>query len=241
MNKFTLALILLAFSNIILAQDSPIFTDRPNVTDAVPLISPGTFQVELGYTNTTQNARVDDIKSQTIPNLSVKYGLFDWLELRMLTNYLVFNFQGLDAHGVTPLIFSPKFRLLEQNGAIPRTSLVTNVTIPNIGAKAFQADEFGYNLVLLFEYGFNQFTWSNSFSSNLSFTTVGGYAITNKFGAFLEFYGSFKNDRGGLNTDFGLSYLLAQNFQVDVIYGTGFVDDFRMFGFGCAWKTNFRE
>ncbi|MBV6639562.1 MAG: hypothetical protein KI791_02540, partial [Cyclobacteriaceae bacterium] len=81
----------------------------------------------------------------------------------------------------------------------------------------------------------------NSLGSNLSYTTVGGYAITSKLGAFLEFYGSFKSDRNELRTDFGLSYLLAHNLQVDVIYGTGFGEDFQMFGFGCAWKTNFKE
>ncbi|MBV6639780.1 MAG: hypothetical protein KI791_03635, partial [Cyclobacteriaceae bacterium] len=117
MNRFIFLLSLIIASSKILAQDSPIFTDRPNVTDAVPLISPGTFQVELGYAN----SQIPTLSSNSIPNLSVKYGLFDWLELRVLSNYLVnkTEFMGLETRsGITPIVFSPKFGLLEQKGAI---------------------------------------------------------------------------------------------------------------------------
>ncbi len=241
--------ILFSISVIATAQDSPIFTDRPNVTDAVPLISPGTFQVELGYANTQSG----NFSHNTIPNLSVKYGLVDWLELRVLTNYAVnrFDFMGAETQsGVTPITFSPKFGLLEQDGAIPRTSLVTNFTFPNVGAQAFQLDELNYGFRLLLEYGFGKFTWTNStgtdwpkgFEQTWAFTTVGGYALTDKLSTWLELFGTFNDDNGGMGFDFGLAYLVSPSFQVDIIYGNQIGGtDYQLIGVGGAWKTNFRE
>tara|TARA_Y100001980_G_C14556900_1_gene352879 strand:- start:66963 stop:67712 length:750 start_codon:yes stop_codon:yes gene_type:complete len=249
MNRLTFFLALIIASSKILAQDIPIFTDRPNVTDAVPLISPGTFQVELGYANTQSGS----FSHNTVPNLSVKYGLVDWLELRVLTNYAVNKIELMGAEtqrGITPITFSPKFGLTEQDGAIPRTSLVTNFTFPNVGAEAYQLDELNYGFRLLFEYGFGKFTWTNStgtdwpkgFDQTWAFTTVGGYALTDKLSTWLELFGTFNDDNGGLGFDFGLAYLVSPSFQVDIIYGNQIGGtDYQLIGFGGAWKTNFKE
>ena len=249
MNKSTLLLLLFITSLEIFAQDSPIFTDRPNVTDAVPLISPGTFQVELGYANT----QMGSFSHTTIPNLSVKYGLLDWLELRVLTNYATDKIEVMGSEtqrGITPITFSPKFGLLEQDGVIPRTSLVTNFTFPNVGAEAYQLDELNYGFRLLFEYGFGKFTWTNStgtdwpkgFDQTWAFTTVGGYALTDKLSTWLELFGTFNDDNGGLGFDFGLAYLVSPSFQVDIIYGNQIGGtDYQLIGFGGAWKTNFKD
>ena len=252
MNRLTFFLALIIASSKILAQDTPIFTDRPNVTDAVPLISPGTFQVELGYAYTdTENAVISGIKNQTIPNLSLKYGLFNWLELRVLSNYLINKIPDIETNrGITPITFSPKFGLLEQEGAIPRTSLVTNFTFPNVGTEAYQLDELNYGFRLLFEYGFGKFTWTNSTGTDWpkgegqswAFTTVGGYAITDKLGTWLELFGTFNDDFGGVGFDFGITYLVSPNFQLDIIFGNQIGgSEYQLIGFGGAWKTSFKE
>ncbi len=252
MNKLPFLFLILFSSFNLLAQETPIFTDRPNVTDAVPLISPGTFQVELGYAYTdTENDVVSGIRSQTIPNLSLKYGLLDWLELRVLSNYLVNKIPDIETNrGVTPITFSPKFGLLEQEGAIPRTSLVTNFTFPNVGAEAYQLEELNYGFRLLLEYGFGKFTWTNSAGTDWpkgeeqswAFTTVGGYGITKKLGTWLELFGTFNDDFSGVGFDFGITYLVSPNFQLDIIYGNQIGgSDYQLIGFGGAWKTSFKE
>ncbi len=249
MNKLPFLLFISFISFDVIAQETPIFTDRPNVTDAVPLISPGTFQVEFGYANSQSG----NFSHNTIPNLSVKYGLIDWLELRVLTNYAVnkFDFMGSETQsGITPITFSPKFGILEQEGAIPRTSLVTNFTFPNVGAQAFQLDELNYGFRLLFEYGFGRFTWTNSTGTDWpkgteqiwAFTTVGGYALTDKLSTWLELFGTFNDDNGGVGFDFGLAYLVSPNFQIDLIYGNQIGgSEYQLIGFGGAWKTSFKE
>lgn len=255
MNRLKLLAFFAFITTIAAAQDDdPIFTDRPNVTDAVSIITPGTFQVELGYYNTKADYGIEDATFITAPNISVKYGLLDWLELRVLTNYGIAKFDdgtfSRKDNGLTPITFSPKFALLDQKGIIPKMALATSLTFPDIGEPAFQVQELNYGFRLLLEYGFGKFSWTNSIGTDWpkgmqqvwSYTTVGGYAFTDKLGAFVEFYGAFNNESDHYNTDMGVTYLLTNNLQVDAIFGTN-IDgqSTRSFGFGVAWKTNCKK
>ncbi|MEQ8926582.1 MAG: transporter [Fulvivirga sp.] len=228
-----------------------IFTDRPNVTDAVNVLNKGTIQFEVGYLNTTIGDGASEVTFSTIPNFSFKYGLTDKIELRLLTNYAVLDEPGQDnTSGLTPITFSPKFFIVEQDGIIPKTSLATAITFPDTGEEAFQVEDLNYNFRVLFEYQFNKLTWTNSVGfdfidnddSVLGYTTVLGYPITDKLGSFVELYGfgESDNNQDAQNLDFGLTYLVNNDLQVDVIYGFNIDDneDTTIFGFGFGYKIN---
>lgn len=238
------------------AQDDPIFTDRPNVTDAVGVIPKGAFQVEIGYLNDELTFDGGSITFSTMPNLSFKYGLSESVELRVLTNYAQLKIKNdinsSQASGLTAFTLSPKFALFEQLGAVPKTSLVANFTFPDVGAEEFRNEELNYGFRALFEYNFGKITWTNSlgldwldFDNNQSvFTTVLSGSITDKLGTYIEFYAIGNGGLASVNTDFGLSYLVSNRFQVDCIYGFDLYNDYelddasqRIIGFGFAWKT----
>lgn len=256
-HKLTITLLLIAgLFGTLRAQDDPIFTDRPNVTDAVAVIPKGVFQIEVGYLNDKLKFDGGDITLSTMPNLSFKYGLSERVELRVLTNYASLkiedNIGSAEADGLTALTLSPKFALFEQSGAVPKTSLVTNFTFPDVGAQEFRNEELNYGFRALFEYNFGKVTWTNSFGYDwLDFdnnqsviTTVLSGSFTDKLGAFVEFYMIGSDGTADVNTDFGLSYLVSNRFQIDCIYGFNLYNEYdlegvssRIIGFGFAWKT----
>ncbi|MTI38330.1 transporter [Fulvivirga lutimaris] len=252
----TILFLVLAAVSTINAQDDPIFTDRPNVTDAVAVIPRGVFQIEAGYLNDKLKFDDGSVTLSTLPNLSFKYGLSDRVELRLLTNYAKLDIKddinSSEANGMTALTFSSKFALFEQLGAVPKTSLVANFTFPEVGAEAFRTEELNYGFRALFEYNFGRVAWTNSFgydwldfdSHQTTVTTVFSGSLTDKLGAFVEFYMIGSGEVGSINTDFGLSYLLTNRLQIDCIYGFDLYNDYelesasqRIVGFGFAWKT----
>ncbi len=252
----SLLFLLIIFKNT-QAQDNPIFTDRPNLTDAIATITKGTFQIEAGFQNvrTTFNGGAEN-NFNTIPNLSFKYGITDKIEFRVLTNYATNNLKSVDADdkssGLTAITFSPKFALIEQNGWIPKASLVTSLTLPNIGAEDFRNNDLNGGFRFLIDYTLNKFNWTNTVSHDWQdddltlwgYTSVIGYAITKKLSAFGELFGyEYSNSLSTKHVDFGVSYLLSNTLVVDCIYGTMIatnddsVDSERLIGFGIAWKT----
>lgn len=226
-----------------------IFTDRPNVTDAVAVLNQGTFQIEAGYSITDGSAGLYEITSKTTPNLSLKYGLTDRIELRVLTNYRIQERPGFeDINGLDPITISPKFALLEQDGIIPKTTLTLAFTFPNTGKKEFQVIDFNYSFRGLFEYQIQSITWTNSLGMDfidndenvLAYTTVLGTPITEKLGVFVELYGYENDGNSSQNLDAGLTYLVNNDLQIDFIYGFDLNSDFDFYnlGFGLAYKFN---
>ncbi|XOV94472.1 MAG: transporter [Bacteroidota bacterium] len=247
-------------------QEETIFTDRPNVTDAVTLISPGTFQVELGYYQTifkSERSSPFSFPSRyqstdtSIPNFAVKYGLFDWLELRIMSSYkinrsVIDGLPDFKSDGFTHFIFSPKFSLFDQAGALPQISLATGIAYHSNDNTSFYLTP-----TLLLQYTFNKFTiggsiatyWQWDFRDRLyySYTIVGSYTIFQKLGIFMEAYGDF--DDGQFGIDAGLTYLLTNRLQIDAIYNRNLGKYIRnngetieySYGFGLAWNTNFKD
>ncbi len=251
----SIILLILGITGTLSAQEDPIFTDRPNVTDAVAVLPKGVFQVEVGYLNDKTTFDVGSITFSTMPNLSFKYGLSESIELRVLTNYAARKIKNdvntVKATGFTALTLSPKFALLDQLGAIPKTSFVANFTLPDVGAEEFRIVELNYGFRALFEYNFGKVTWTNSFGNDwldfdntqFTITTVLGLSVTDKLGSFVEFYNISSTGSNTFDMDFGLTYLLSNKIQLDAIYGFNLynrepsIDSRTIFGFGFAWKT----
>lgn len=232
---------------VLSAQSQTIFTDRPNVTDAVDPIPEGRFQTEIGFLFSEDDA--SGIKTMQLPNLSFKFGIVDWLEMRVITSYNRISDLPLSENsksGLSPITFSPKMALTEQNGIVPNSALVANFTFPNLASDAFDIPEFRGGLTGLFEYTWGNVTWSNSIGRlytcdcDWDYTTVVGTSFTDKLGGFVEFYGVL-GGTATINYDVGITYLVSDNLQVDAIYGNTPEDPgFYLFGFGLAWKTELK-
>ncbi|MDH5367130.1 MAG: transporter [Cyclobacteriaceae bacterium] len=256
--KHSLSVIFFFFSafSVFAQETSSIFTDRPNATDAAGLIDNGDFQIELGFFSDTDINNDTTIRSITQPNVSIKYGLFDWMEIRLLTNYMTHirdeGSNEIRTSGLTPITFSPKFKILDQKGFITKLSASVLLTFPNVGEKTFQNNKinFGYRILmentltekLSWSHGLGT-EWDDNTNANWIYSSSFGYAITDKFAAFSELYGNFNNITNSYYWDGGISYLALKNFILDAMVGAGLnnVASDYFISFGVAWKTNFKK
>lgn len=257
MKNLLLILFVYTITHTVQAQEEVIFTDRPNTTDAVALISPGTFQIESGFLS--QWDKEDGVSYNFIssPNLNVKYGLLSWLEMRLLTNYLILNTEDdvtdSSISGLSPLTLSPKFRMMRQSLWIPAVSVTTNFTFPGTGKEAFQTDKLNYGFRLLLEHVFNdKYSWSHGFGADWddrrektwAYSSAFAIAISEKTGAFAEIYGYFATDiTSNHNFDAGLTYLVSNDLQLDTSFGLPLNENAPNFfiSVGLSWKTNFKK
>ena len=232
-----------------LAQDQ-IFTDRPNVTDAVILLPAGTFQAEVGFLRQINES--GDVVTSSYPNFSIKYGIYDWLEMRVLSHYQKtdISLDGVDVvqEGFTPLTISPKIHILKPKGILPRISLVTSLALPELASSDFENEDINYGYRVLTEYTFNTLSWASGIGTDWtdnsesawSYSSALSTPISKKIGVFGELYGNFGKDLDtSIAFDTGLLYLVYDNLQIDISFGFGLNEaaDDGFIGLGVAWRT----
>ena len=247
---------LLYLQSIAQENSTLIFTDRPNASDATGLISHGDLQAEIGYFMENDVSNNQIFRNSTMPNVSIKYGLLNWLEIRFLSTIMTQAFddgtQETKTFGITPITFSPKFKIMDREGFFSKLSATTSFTFPNVGSPSFQNKKLNPGVRLLMENSINKsITWTHNFGSdwddnsdaNWIYTSSFSFALTDKIGAFTELYGKYNTTNNSYYWDGGLTYLLKNNLCADVMVGAGLhpiaYDYFLSVGF--AWKTNLKN
>ncbi|UII29190.1 transporter [Fulvivirga maritima] len=245
---------LLLIAQTSLAQEA-IFTDRPNTTDAIQLLAPGTLQTEFGYSRTKDG----DFTSSDIPNINLKYGITNWLEMRLQTSYSrdKMDIEGIDTlsnevDGLTPITIAPKIKVVEQNFLRPAITFAPTFTPGSIGAEGFQYDHFNYGFRLLLEHVFNdKFSWSHGFGADWddsrettwAYSSAFSASLTGNLGAFAEIYGYFAADFPSYHVfDAGLTYVVTPDLQLDLAGGlplSDYAPDYTL-TVGLSWRTSFK-
>jgi hypothetical protein len=242
MKKFILSLIALATYVQAFSQDSDTVTiasDRPGISEASVAVPKGYFQIESGFDYTWQN--VVDFRYYSIGNTSLlKYGLTNFLELRLLQSYAIngSNFTTSDGDqyqtGFTPTIIGIKTNLTKADQLIPEMALVAQFALPK------QSGELAYDalqsfITLTATHYLNQ-GWSAGYNLGVTFdeasdtefryTLWGAYGFSDQLSGFLEFYGTETQSTFlSLYTDFGLTYLCTPRLQLDASVGFDLFDE----------------
>lgn len=222
----------------------PLTTDRPSQSDASTLVPPGYFQSEMGYTYTRDDTAGTTTKNHSAPNLVLRYGLLEKLEIRFGWNGYFWNnpnpgnTQGGSGDGQV----SAKVYLWQESGWLPETTLLAGTTLP-FGKDAFtsnRSDPFfrflmTHSLPGGFSIGSNLgVTWTTQANgiaekdtvADFIYTALLGYALTPAVDGYVEFYGSIpleeKEDRHGF--DAGIAWRILPTVQVDLFGGVGLND-----------------
>ncbi len=203
----------------ILAETDPqeLITDRPDQTESSRVISPGYFQMETGWTYTTDDE--DDVRIETheAPGTLLRIGLIDRVELRLgWSGYISEeirdrNLQRAEDGSLTRRITSDeteigdaelgtKIFLWEEQGWIPETALLASVSLP-IGSEKFSSDRF-----------------DPSFRFNMSHTLSDRFSLGYNLGATWE---SEEDDEGDRDT--------LSSFNYTATVGIGLTDRLGMF------------
>lgn len=247
-------------------EEEPLVTDRPDFTESTTTVPAGRFQLESGYTFTYDSEKRVRQREHAFPEFLMRIGVVRDFELRVewtgysitSTNYRERNDAGRIvgreewSEGAHDVGAGFKLKFFEEDGLRPDFSMIGSVTAPS-GSKNESAGDVEPEIVLL---------WSHSLTDRVGlagevlFTTPhgdGGYflqtaasvslgvELADRIGAYFEYYGFYPNDENrdcAHTLDGGLTFLVTNDFQIDVRSGFGLneeADDF-FTGIGFAWR-----
>lgn len=238
--KFLLSiasLLFILFSSV-RAQEapSPIATDRPDQTESSSLVPKGYFQWETGFLYEHANTTEQNYSYNTS---LFKYGLFESFELRLIVEYnrsrTALVGAEIDNQGLAPIAIGSKVAITEEKGWIPEIALLSHLTLPNTGKKAFQtsflAPDFRFliskTLTETLSLGLNLGASWNGSSPNATreYTLALANGFTERLGGFIEIYGfATEGSRPDHRLDGGFTYLIQNNMQLDVSAGLGLTE-----------------
>lgn len=228
MRHFCLIVLGVLLAESTLAQESVLITDRPSNTNAALLTVKGSFIWEYGF---LREHASDNLSTTTFANNLLKYGLTKRVELRLVVDYLQIKSDESTQSDFASVVLGSKIHLIDGSGALPQTSIVGQVSIPETGGfDSNPASEFrlncsnsiakkatlAYNLGVALE--FDQGT-----ESRWLYTINYIYAFSSTFSMFIEQYSFIQNDID-FRADAGLVYLIHPHWQVDLSYGIGLSD-----------------
>ena len=227
-----LCFLLIVSSPIYSQKHEPIEADRPDQTETPAIVPEGMIQVESGFTY-----QKNDSNSFTfhLPSTLWKYGIKDNLELRIITEFVHEQIQDESSNGFTPLFVGFKLKLLDENGIVPKTSIIAHIGLPKMASSNYKTE------YLLPEF---RFTMQHSLSEDLNlgynlglewdgfskepvfvYTLSTGYSITQKLGCYIETFGFLsQNAKSNQNLDGGITYLLNNNFMIDLSSSIGITE-----------------
>jgi hypothetical protein len=210
-------------------QIEPIQADRPDQTETPYLVPCGMIQVETGF-----SFQKNDAISNTniLPSTLWKYGLNENFELRLITSYTSENNQNETISGVNPILIGCKIKISDEKGFVPKTSFIGHFSIPKLATKAFQGDFYAPKFRFVMQHTLsNKATLSynlgaewDGFSAEPTFiyTLTSGFSLTDKIGFYAETFGfAPQNDIANHSFDGGITYLINDNFMLDLSSGFG--------------------
>jgi hypothetical protein len=232
MIKFFLSFIFLSGASIggLFGQDLPsIQTDRPDQTETPFIVPKRHFQIENGFNFEKASGR------ETIylyPGTLWKYGVNDIFELRLITELITTNVNGVSASGLTPVRIGFKTNFIKGKGIIPMTSFIGHISIPALSTKEFRTAYYAPGFLFTMQ---NTLTDKIHTGYNLGAKWDGespepiflyswstGFEITPKIEPFVEIYGFIpQGGHAEHSSRFGFSYHLKSNILLDLANGFG--------------------
>ncbi len=230
-----------------LAQE-PLSTDRPGEgTDAPTLVPKGSVQLETGFfleQDQPQNGAENTLMK--VPTTLLRLGLLNNFELRISEDLLL-----EDEVRAGALSIGAKIGIAPEGEVLPALSLSAMLTLPATGSDRYASQFTQPALKLLMNKSLNDFLgltgnlgvqWENDqpqavYTYALSFDL----SLADKVGGFVEFYGSLPEADGNIHQiNYGLTFLLAPLFQIDVASGLAFTAEAPDYyiGGGISWRLD---
>jgi len=213
-----------------------IVTDRPDQTEASVLVPRGGLQVETGFV--FEKDREDNVEKSnfTYNTTLIKYGVNEFLELRLITEFLGERAQVAEdpvskVQGFSPLALGVKIKLADEKAFWPQAAFIGHINLksgskefaPSYTAAAFRFT-FAHTLSEKFALSYNLgAAWDGETPEAAFLYTLSlGYTITDRLGAFVEGYSFFPEDNKADNRiDTGITYKFSPVVQWDVSAGVG--------------------
>ena len=226
---------------------SPIATDRPQVTNSSVVVPCGSLQFENGFQITGDGGQ----RSLDFPETSVRFGIAGKTELRFsVPNYFRNDASASGANGVGDVSLGLKLQLGPIRGF--DLSVIPSLSLPE-GAKAISSH--GYDPTV-------QLPWSRSLTK--SWTVAGQFGVgwpteagrhiatgqtslyadrqlTSPWDAYVEYSGTFPQHGGPQHLiDFGTAFKPTPHQQLDIHYGVGLSSATPDYSVGFGYSVRFQ-
>ncbi len=246
----TFLLILLMAAGFCHAQEEAVSfpTDRPgNVwgTEVLP------FQ-KVSWENGFSFERNQGDRSISLPSTIVRYGIFENVELRVGTDFQMFEEQPYETKlwGITPLTIGTKIHCYEGNGILPSVGVLAQLQSPHIGSANLLPDHLAPAMYLIFENDINDWfavcynvgtEWDGTTATPTTFLGLNlGFSLTDDIGAYVETF-NYLHPEGNLYlSEIGLIFTPSPTLQLDIEadLDVRHIKDFFRIGCGVAWMIN---
>jgi hypothetical protein len=227
------------------SERGPLESDRPDFTQSTETVGLRRAQVELGYSYIRDDAQFLDRTTHSYPETLLRVGMLaEWFELRVGWNYGVNLNQGNAVStvfsGGQDMYVGAKVALVEQNGLLPRMTLMPQLSLPT-GDRDFTGGKIQPGLDWLYAWdlterlvlcGSTQVNESRDLPTNyyaqFAQSFVFEYATTDKLTNFAEWF-CFMPAGAEVALpqqyfDCGGTYHIHDNFQLDIRIGWGLND-----------------
>ena len=224
-----------------LAYSQIIITDRPDQTESSSTIPIKSLQFETGIL--IESIKIE--KQFLTPTILSRYGLTKNLELRLLTQYESLknkiNYEKIE--GISDLEIGTKIQLYKKESSPTEIAFISHLVLPT-APKKLSNDKIGtinklsisHSISELFGIGYNiGYDFLGSGNGDFTYSLAISYSISNTFGVYIEPFGKYLNlEKHESNFNSGITYLLHDNFQLDISYGVGINHSMKYFAFGSS-------
>lgn len=203
-------------------------TDRPDQTESPYITKKNYLQAEFGF----NYERVDGQTQWVHPTALWKFGLSKRFEFRMITEMQTVQLQfgttvSKRQTGVLPIQLGGKLALIEENGLLPKTSLIAHASLPNWGGSIFQTPKWSPNFRFVMQntlsdkaaIGYNVGGEWDGFSNTPDwiYTLAPGYNLGKNGYAYVELYGSVRKGSSPQHSIAGgVAYYFTDDTKIDL-------------------------
>lgn len=215
-------LVQFAAGTVVFAQDpGPINTERPSFSSSPLALWPGYWQIESGYDYSRSNG-TGGSKDQSFPNALLRFGFHQDFELQLnWTGYSWSRSSGTETNGFKDASLGVKWQLNEAD-AVFVAGLFAGVSLP-VGDSELSSNDYDPEVALFWTFaghldwfGTLKYTYSQGLY-NLQNAIGINLSLAASTGAFFEYEGSYPEGKGPAHKlNFGVTWLLAENLQVDL-------------------------
>jgi len=224
------------------AQMPFVQADRPGEATPPHLVPSGTIQLEAGteFRRETGDDDHPDTGTLTLPEILLRFGVLDWLELRLEADGLLYQLRDGTSNRAlgSDLTLAAKVGLPELPRFFPQTSALLALSLP-VGSKAATSDGVDPTLDALYQWDLDDstavvvntgFSWPSQGSDDDRRIFQFGPQIAierrlaENLGAFFEYFGKIKTrgfaDEHSLDGGFSLR-IAKRRLQLDLSGGGG--------------------
>jgi len=252
--KIILLLIFTISNQLVIAQyNTTIRSARPGQSFGPFTTGQNIFQVQTGATFDNFNHKISDFSGNGFGYLmSLRYGLEEAFEIRAAfatrSDNSISNGNETKIGGLSAVVTGVRYNIKNGKGQKASYAVQTDVRL-NIVDEDYNPNDIAPRIILLHGQKLSDklglttnwgLSWNGNNSAPRGFYVVNlSFPISDKFGSFIETYGGVVRDDFTIFFDTGLSYLVNNDFQLDISAGYGsnnnitnsFIDA------GISWRT----